>query len=87
MLTEAGGAGVWEFGNEVGAANVAKLCSNYLVLTAIEALSESINLADKSGIDTSLWMKMLTQTYFNSPTYNNYSKLIMEKTFQPAGFT
>jgi 3-hydroxyisobutyrate dehydrogenase-like beta-hydroxyacid dehydrogenase len=87
LLTEAGGAGVWEFGNEVGSANVAKLCSNYLVLTAIEALSESINLADKSGIDTSLWMKMLTQTYFNSPIYNNYSKLIMDKAFQPAAFT
>ncbi|MEO8471627.1 MAG: NAD(P)-dependent oxidoreductase [Chryseolinea sp.] len=87
LLTEAGGAGVWEFGNEVGAANVAKLCSNYLVLTAVEALSESINLADKSGIDTTLWMKMLTQTYFNSPIYINYSKLIMDKAFQPAAFT
>ena len=31
LLTHAGGAGIWEFGTEPAQANVAKLCSNFLV--------------------------------------------------------
>jgi 3-hydroxyisobutyrate dehydrogenase-like beta-hydroxyacid dehydrogenase len=87
LLQHAGGAGVWEFGEEVGAANIAKLCSNYVVLTAMEALSESINLANKSKIDTRQWLNMLTQTLFNSPAYLLYSKLIFEETFSPTSFS
>ena len=87
LLEQAGAAAIWEFGSEVGAANVAKLCSNYLILAAMEALAESINLADRSKIDTGLWLRMLTQTYFNAPAYINYSKLIMEKAFLPAAFS
>lgn len=87
LLEQAGGAGIWEFGSEAGAANVAKLASNYLVLTAMEAMAESINMANRSNIDTALWMQMLTQTYFNAPIYINYSKLIMQEAFQPAAFS
>lgn len=87
LLEQAGAAAIWEFGNEAGAANVAKLCSNYLILAALEALAESINLAQRSKIDTELWMRMLTQTYFNAPAYINYSKLILEEAFQPAAFS
>jgi len=87
LLEQAGAVAIWEFGSEVGAANVAKLCSNYLILAAMEALAESINLAQRSKIDTDLWMRMLTQTYFNAPAYINYSKLILQEAFQPAAFS
>jgi 3-hydroxyisobutyrate dehydrogenase-like beta-hydroxyacid dehydrogenase len=87
LLEQAGGAAVWEFGDEVGAANVAKLCSNYLILAAVEALAESINLAQRSNINTELWLRMITQTYLNAPAYINYSKLIFGEAFQPAAFS
>jgi 3-hydroxyisobutyrate dehydrogenase-like beta-hydroxyacid dehydrogenase len=87
LLEHAGGAGVWEFGEEVGAANTAKLASNYLVIAAMEALAESVNFANLSNIDTKLWMDMLTKTYFNAPVYINYSKIILEQAFKPAGFS
>jgi len=87
LLEQAGAAAIWEFGNEVGAANVAKLCSNYLILAAMEALAESINLAQRSKINTELWMQMLTQSYFNAPAYINYSKLILQEAFLPAAFS
>jgi len=87
LLEQAGAAGIWEFGSEVGAANVAKLCSNYLILAAMEAMAESINLAQRSKIDTELWLSMLTQTYFNAPAYINYSKLIVQEAYQPAAFS
>src|SRR5512143_1445623 len=34
LLQDAGGAGVWEFGSDPAAANVAKLCSNFLIISA-----------------------------------------------------
>ena len=69
-LLQQAGAGVWEFGTEVGAANIAKLCSNYLVLAATEAMSEGINLAKRSGLNADYWMQMITQTYFSAPAYS-----------------
>jgi 3-hydroxyisobutyrate dehydrogenase-like beta-hydroxyacid dehydrogenase len=87
LLQQAGGVNVWEFGNNIGAANVAKLCSNYLILAAMEAMAEGINLAKRSELDAEYLMQMLTQTYLNAPAYINYSKLILKETFQPASFS
>jgi 3-hydroxyisobutyrate dehydrogenase-like beta-hydroxyacid dehydrogenase len=86
LLQDAGGAGVWEFGNEPAAANVAKLCSNFLIVSAIEAMAEGINLAKKSGVDAAAWINMLTQTIFSAPVYINYSNILLKEQFQPAGF-
>jgi 3-hydroxyisobutyrate dehydrogenase-like beta-hydroxyacid dehydrogenase len=86
LLQDAGGAGVWEFGNETAAANVAKLCSNFLIVSAIESMAEGINLAKKSGVDAAAWINMITQTLFAAPVYINYSNLLLKEMFQPAGF-
>jgi 3-hydroxyisobutyrate dehydrogenase-like beta-hydroxyacid dehydrogenase len=87
FLTDAGGAGILEFGSEVSAANVAKLCSNFLIVSAIEAMAEGINLANKSGIDATKWLNMLTQTLFNSPIYVNYGNILLKEAWQPGGFS
>lgn len=87
LLTDGGAAGIWEFGAEVNAANVAKLCSNFLIVSAIEAMAEGINLANKSGIDANAWHAMLTQTLFTSPIYVNYGNMLLKETYrQPGGF-
>jgi len=86
LLQDAGGVGIWEFGTEVIAANVAKLCSNFLIVSAIEAMAEGINLANKSGVDASTWISMMTQTLFAAPVYINYSNILLKEIFQPAGF-
>jgi len=85
-LTDGGAAGIWEFGNEVNAANVAKLCSNFLIISAIEAVAEGINLANKSGVDATKWLNMLTQTLFTSPIYVNYGNILLKEAFLPGGF-
>jgi len=87
FLQQAGAVGVWEFGNEAEAATVAKLCSNFLIISAIEAMAEGINLAKKSGIDAANWMNILTQTLFNTPVYINYSNILLKEVYQPAGFS
>lgn len=86
LLQHAGGIGIWEFGNETQAANVAKLCTNFLIVSAIESMAEGINLAKKSGVDSAAWISMITQTLFAAPVYINYSKILLKEMFQPAGF-
>jgi 3-hydroxyisobutyrate dehydrogenase-like beta-hydroxyacid dehydrogenase len=86
LLTDAGAATVWEFGEEAGAANVAKLCNNFLIVAALEAMSEGITLAKNSGIDTAQWMKMMSATFMNAPIYNIYGNIILNETFTPPGF-
>ncbi|QEC66460.1 NAD(P)-dependent oxidoreductase [Panacibacter ginsenosidivorans] len=87
FLRDAGAAGIWEFGMETEAANTAKLCSNFLIISAIESMAEGINLAKKSGIDATQWINMLTQTLFNAPVYINYSNFLLKEAFQPAAFS
>lgn len=87
FLHSAGAAGIWEFGKETEAANVAKLCSNFLIAAAIEAMAEGINLANKSGMDAAAWMNMLTNTMFACPLYANYGNILLKEAFQPAAFS
>jgi len=86
LLQQAGGIGIWEFGSEAPAANVAKLCTNFLIVAAIESMAEGINLAKKSGVDSTSWINMITQTMFAAPVYINYSNILLKEMFQPAGF-
>lgn len=87
VLQHCGAANIWEFGIEVGAANVAKLCSNFLIVSALESMAESIHLAQQSGIDATQLMRMLTQTLFASPAYITYSNSLLEEAYLPAGFS
>ena len=87
FLQDAGGARVSEFGENVEAANVAKLCTNFLIVAAIESMAEGINLAKKSNLDPQQWFDTITQTIFNAPIYINYGNILLKEAFQPAGFS
>ncbi len=87
LLKDAGAIGVWDFGDNISAANTIKLCGNFLIASALEAIGESINLAIKSGIDAKQMWNMFSQTLFNAPVYINYSNIILQQKFEPAAFT
>jgi 3-hydroxyisobutyrate dehydrogenase-like beta-hydroxyacid dehydrogenase len=87
LLKDAGGLNVWDFGDTISAANTIKLCGNFLIASALEAIGESVNLARKSGVDAQQMWNMLSQTLFNTPLYTNYSNIILEQKFEPAAFT
>jgi 3-hydroxyisobutyrate dehydrogenase-like beta-hydroxyacid dehydrogenase len=87
LLKEAGGMNVFDFGDVITAANTVKLCGNFLIASALEAIGESINLAKKSGVDAKKMWNMLSQTLFNTPVYQNYSNIILQQKFEPAAFT
>lgn len=86
LLTDGGAANIFEYGTEVGAANVAKLCSNFLIVSAMESMAEAINMAAKSGVDATAWHSMVTQTLFNTPVYVNYGTALLKEAYAPGGF-
>jgi 3-hydroxyisobutyrate dehydrogenase-like beta-hydroxyacid dehydrogenase len=79
------GQGTHDFGDDPGAASVAKLCGNFLLGTVIEGMAEALTLAEKCGLDRVGFYEMLTSTIFNTPIYKGYGKLIAEQHYQPVG--
>ena len=79
------GQGVYDFGEDVGAANLVKLSGNFLLGCAIEAMAEAFTLAEKNGIARTQVYDFFTQTLFASPVYKNYGKLIAEEVYLPVG--
>jgi 3-hydroxyisobutyrate dehydrogenase-like beta-hydroxyacid dehydrogenase len=80
------GQGVFDLGEDPGAANVAKLACNFMLASAMEAMAEAFTLAEKNGITRSRMAEILTQTVFDCPVYRNYGKQIAEQRYQPALF-
>jgi 3-hydroxyisobutyrate dehydrogenase-like beta-hydroxyacid dehydrogenase len=85
-LLAAIGQAIFDFGDDPGAANVVKLCGNFLIASAIEALAETFALARKNGIDPKSVADMLGKTLFACPVYQGYGKQIAEQKFEPVGF-
>jgi 3-hydroxyisobutyrate dehydrogenase-like beta-hydroxyacid dehydrogenase len=80
------GQGIFDFGEDPSAANIVKLCGNFLILSAMEAMAEALALAEKSGLDRSTVIDMLTHTLFSTPIYQGYGEMIAQKRHTPAGF-
>jgi 3-hydroxyisobutyrate dehydrogenase-like beta-hydroxyacid dehydrogenase len=80
------GQKVFDFGEQVSAANVVKLSGNFLIISAIEAMAEAFTLAEKNGIDRSQVAELFGQTLFACPIYQNYGRMIAQQQFEPAGF-
>jgi 3-hydroxyisobutyrate dehydrogenase-like beta-hydroxyacid dehydrogenase len=87
LLKGAGATGVWDFGDTITAANTVKLCGNFLIASALEAIGESVQLANKSGVDANAMWDIFLQTLFNAPVYHSYSGVFLRQQFEPAGFS
>ncbi|MDP9083729.1 MAG: NAD(P)-dependent oxidoreductase [Pseudomonadota bacterium] len=77
---------VFYIGETPSAASLVKLCGNFLILSAIEALGEASALAEKGGVPKKQLMEILTSSVFDSPLYRNYGAIIVEERYKPAGF-
>jgi 3-hydroxyisobutyrate dehydrogenase-like beta-hydroxyacid dehydrogenase len=80
------GQKVFDFGEQVSAANVVKLSGNFLIISAIEAMAEAFTLAEKNGIDRNQVAELFGQTLFACPIYQNYGRMIAQEQYEPAGF-
>ncbi len=79
--------GVFDFGDQPGAANVVKLAGNFMLTAAIEAMAEASAMGEKNGVPREALLSMFMQTIFNCPIYVNYGKAIIEADFEKVGFS
>lgn len=77
---------VFDYGEEPGAANVAKLCGNFLIASALEAMAEAFTMAEKAGVARVQVAEMLGKTLFACPVYQRYGEMVARKQHTPAGF-
>jgi len=80
------GQRVFELGTNPGAANLVKLCCNFMLLAAVEAMGEAMTLAEKGGVRRAQLLEVLTGSLFDAPPYKNYGAMLAEGKFRPAGF-
>ena len=80
------GQRVFHVGENPSQANLVKLCGNFMILSAIEAMGEAMTLAQKGGIPKKQLHEVLTGTLFDSAVYRNYGGALVAERFKPAGF-
>ncbi|WP_346148063.1 NAD(P)-dependent oxidoreductase [Kitasatospora cinereorecta] len=85
-LFEAMGRKTWRLGTRPEAANVAKICVNFMLTSAIESLSEATALAEANGLAAGDLLDLVTGTVFPGPVYAGYGAMIAERRYEPAGF-
>ncbi|KAA8877193.1 NAD(P)-dependent oxidoreductase [Nocardia colli] len=81
------GRKVWDFGDAVDAAPTVKIAVNYLILHALQALSESITLLQHAELNTGRFVEMINDSIFPGAVYSGYGNAIATGTYAPPGFT
>ncbi|WP_316252457.1 NAD(P)-dependent oxidoreductase [Bacillus sp. YC2] len=79
------GQQIFDAGEESKTANAAKISTNFLLVSMLEALSESFLLAEQYGLEQKKFLE-IANSLFRSPVYENYGTIMAEQTFEPAGF-
>jgi 3-hydroxyisobutyrate dehydrogenase-like beta-hydroxyacid dehydrogenase len=77
---------VFYLGETPSAASLVKLCGNFMILAAVEAMGEAMALAEKGGVERQQLLEVLTGTLFDAPIYRVYGPILAEGRFKPAGF-
>ena len=80
VLEAMGAQGLFDFGEEIGAATTVKLVGNFLLISAARSLQEALTMTQKTGFDPKATIEMLTQTLFPSPIYQAYGRMFGQGT-------
>jgi 3-hydroxyisobutyrate dehydrogenase-like beta-hydroxyacid dehydrogenase len=73
-------------GDQAPSANLVKLCGNFMIMSAIEAMGEAMALAAKNGLEKQALFDVLVGTLFDAPVYRNYGPAMIADEYRPAGF-
>jgi 3-hydroxyisobutyrate dehydrogenase-like beta-hydroxyacid dehydrogenase len=85
-VLEAISQGIVDLGEAPDAAPTGKIAGNFLIASAMEAMSEAFALLEKSGVDARVWHGMMTKTLFAGTIHSNYGRFILDRAFSPPGF-
>jgi len=84
-VLEALGQAVYDFGDDAGSANVVKLCGNFLIGAAVEAMAEAFTLAQKHGVPRQQVQDFFSRTLFDCFVYRGYGELVALEKYEPVG--
>jgi 3-hydroxyisobutyrate dehydrogenase-like beta-hydroxyacid dehydrogenase len=76
--------GTFIMGEKPYLANVAKLANNFLIASFIESVSEALSFVEKSHLDRSKFVDLITSALLRSPIFENYAKRVLDGTFRPS---
>ncbi|WP_028311235.1 NAD(P)-dependent oxidoreductase [Derxia gummosa] len=85
-LLETLGQRVFPLGDDPARAHALKLAGNFLIMGAIEAMSEATDLVEHYGLPRETLMEVLGQSIFPSPIYINYGAQIARRDYREARF-
>lgn len=85
-VLEALSQGMVDAGEAADAAPIGKIAGNFLIASAMEAMSEAFALLEKSGVDARAWHGLMARSLFACPIYANYGRFILDRAFTPPGF-
>lgn len=85
-LFQAIGQRVFPLGDRPEAANLVKLCGNFMILCVVEGMAEAMTLAGKAGVEKAALLEVLTGSLFGAPIYHTYGEILTEGRYRPAGF-
>ncbi|MFJ3487777.1 NAD(P)-dependent oxidoreductase [Pseudomonas sp. NPDC090202] len=80
------GRKTWRLGEKASAANAMKLATNFLLVSAVEAMSEAAVLVTRHGLKSADLVDLVSSTIFTGPVYSGYGALIGERRYEPAAF-
>jgi 3-hydroxyisobutyrate dehydrogenase-like beta-hydroxyacid dehydrogenase len=81
------GRRIWDFGAEPARANLVKIAMNYALVHAIQALAETIPLAQAHGVDGRTLVELMGESFFPGPVYSGYGREIADADYLPAAFS
>jgi 3-hydroxyisobutyrate dehydrogenase-like beta-hydroxyacid dehydrogenase len=77
---------LWEFGDDPTASATVKLAGNFMILTAIELLSEAYSFVEANGVPAESFYNLMSSTLFAAPVIKNYGRLLLERAWDAPGF-
>ncbi|MDR2456235.1 MAG: NAD(P)-dependent oxidoreductase [Deltaproteobacteria bacterium] len=78
---------IYDMGEKASGANAVKIAGNFMIASAIEMMSEAFSLAEKHGVAAESFYNLVSQTNFSCPVVKIYGRLILDESFEPAGFS
>lgn len=77
---------VYDLGDRPAQASLFKLCNNFMILSLIEAFSESTTLLEKEGISIKIAAEIWGSSLFDSPVFHAYTPMLCKRNFEEGGF-
>jgi len=67
-------------------ANLFKIAGNFMIASELESTGEAFALLRKGGVDPALFHDVLSGRLFTGAVFKNYGAMILNRTYEPAGF-